>query len=51
MYVALTRAKKYLTCSMAKQRRRLGKEMASRPSRFLFDIPKELVQVTSWNSY
>lgn len=48
MYVAITRAKKYLTISMAQQRRRMGKECASRPSRFLFDIPKELLRTTDW---
>lgn len=48
MYVALTRAKNYLTLSMAQQRKRLGKEATSRPSRFLFEIPKELLRVTDW---
>ena len=46
MYVALTRAKSSLTISMAMQRKRLGKELPSRPSRFLFEIPKELLQTT-----
>ncbi|MDF2550704.1 MAG: pcrA [Chlamydiales bacterium] len=49
MYVALTRAKSILTISMARQRKRLGKEMPSRPSRFLFEIPKELLQTTRWD--
>ena len=48
MYVAITRAQEHLTLSMAKQRKRLGKEMVSRPSRFLFEIPKELIQTTDW---
>lgn len=48
MYVAMTRARKYLTLSMAKLRNRLGKEAVSRPSRFLFEIPKELIKVTDW---
>jgi DNA helicase-2/ATP-dependent DNA helicase PcrA len=48
MYVAITRARHHLTLSMAQQRNRMGKEAASRPSRFLFEIPKELLQVTDW---
>lgn len=50
MYVAITRAKQRLIISMAKQRMRLGKETASRPSRFLFEIPKELIQVIDWRT-
>ncbi|MBJ7449281.1 MAG: UvrD-helicase domain-containing protein [Parachlamydiales bacterium] len=49
MYVAITRAKRYLTLSMAKQRKRVGKDMPSRPSRFLFEIPKELLHISQWN--
>lgn len=48
MYVAVTRAKKYLTISMAMQRKRMGKDMVSRPSRFLFDIPKDMLHITDW---
>lgn len=48
MYVAITRARQYLTLSMARQRNRMGKEAVSRPSRFLFEIPKELLRVTDW---
>ncbi len=43
MYVAMTRAKKYLTISMAQKRNRMGKITPSKPSRFLFEIPKELI--------
>jgi superfamily I DNA/RNA helicase len=50
MYVAITRAKQQLTISMAKQRKRMGKDSVSRPSRFLFEIPKELLQTTDWRS-
>lgn len=50
MYVAITRARQYLTLSMAQQRNRMGKESASRPSRFLFEIPKEVLKVTDWRS-
>lgn len=49
MYVAITRAMDFLTISMAKQRKRQGKDFTSRPSRFLFDIPKELLKVTQWH--
>lgn len=50
MYVALTRAKKYLTLSMARKRKKMGKEIQTNPSRFLFEIPKELVRITSWQT-
>lgn len=48
MYVAITRAQQHLIISMAKQRKRMGKDAASRPSRFLFEIPKELMRVVDW---
>lgn len=51
MYVAITRAMDFLTLSMAKQRKRQGKDCSSRPSRFLFDIPKELIKVTKWHEF
>lgn len=47
MYVAMTRAKKYLTLSMAKQRKKMGKDIATTPSRFLFEIPRELLVIQS----
>ncbi len=44
MYVACTRAKTLLTISMARTRRRMGKKPTpSTPSRFLYEIPKELI--------
>jgi DNA helicase-2/ATP-dependent DNA helicase PcrA len=46
-YVAITRAKQYLTLSMSKMRKRTRKEENSNPSRFLFEIPKELIRVVS----
>lgn len=46
-YVALTRSKKLLTLSMAKNRKKHGKEVESKPSRFLFELPKEVLRVTS----
>jgi superfamily I DNA/RNA helicase len=48
MYVAMTRAKKHLVLSMSRQRKRYGKDVNMSPSRFLFEIPKELVKVVSW---
>ncbi len=48
MYVAMTRAKKHLVLSMARQRKRYGKDINMNPSRFLFEIPKELIKVISW---
>lgn len=49
MYVAITRAREFLTISMARQRKRMGKEYASRPSRFLHEVPKELLKTTLWD--
>ncbi len=49
MYVAITRAMKFLTISMACKRKRMGKDNASKPSRFLFEIPEELIRVTRWD--
>ncbi len=45
-YVAITRAKRFLTLSMARKRKKMGKEIATNPSRFLFDISKSLLKVT-----
>lgn len=50
MYVAITRAKTHLTLSMSKQRKRFGKDENSSPSRFLFEVPKELLNVVSWRN-
>jgi superfamily I DNA/RNA helicase len=50
LYVAMTRAKKQLTLSMARARQRMGKAMPTTPSRFLFEIPKELIKVTSFDA-
>lgn len=46
MYVGLTRAMRHLTISMSAKRLRMGKEEVVKPSRFLFDIPKELIVTT-----
>ena len=40
MYVAMTRAKKNLILSMARQRKRYGKDVNMNPSRFLLRSPK-----------
>ncbi len=50
-YVAITRAKRFLTISMARNRKRLGKESNSSPSRFLFEVPKENLKASIWNLY
>lgn len=50
MYVAITRAKKHLTLSMARQRKRYGKDGKSTPSRFLFEIPKDLLRIVPWKT-
>jgi len=47
MYVALTRCKERLFLSMARSRKKHGKEMQSSPSRFLFEIPKECMHMAS----
>jgi DNA helicase II / ATP-dependent DNA helicase PcrA len=50
MYVAMTRAKKILTLSMARKRKKMGKDISTNPSRFLFEIPKNLIRITSWQT-
>ncbi|MEL7431396.1 MAG: UvrD-helicase domain-containing protein [Chlamydiota bacterium] len=49
-YVAITRAQEYLCLSMAKKRKKFGKEAPSNPSRFLFEIPKSCLQVESFRA-
>ncbi len=51
MYVAITRAKRHLAISMAMQRKKMGKEFSCRPSRFLFEIPKELLRPVRWDQF
>lgn len=46
-HVGITRARKFLTLSMARSRVRMGKAQPTNPSRFLFEIPKHLLQATS----
>ena len=45
-YVGITRAERLLVLSMSRSRSRMGKQVPSAPSRFLFEIPKELLKVT-----
>jgi DNA helicase II / ATP-dependent DNA helicase PcrA len=49
MYVALTRSMKHLTLSMARQRKRMGIDAVSSPSRFILEIPKEHLKMTHWH--
>lgn len=49
-YVGITRAKKFLTLSMSRSRRRNTTPKPSNPSRFLFEIPKELLKISSWKT-
>jgi len=44
MYVGITRARESLSLSFAKNRRRYGEMIACEPSRFLNELPKELVE-------
>lgn len=50
MYVAMTRAKKHLILSMSRQRKKMGKQTQTIPSRFVFEIPKEILKVTSYQT-
>jgi DNA helicase-2/ATP-dependent DNA helicase PcrA len=43
-YVALTRAKRHLTCTMAARRRIFGQTQVGVPSRFLGDLPSQCVE-------
>jgi DNA helicase-2/ATP-dependent DNA helicase PcrA len=44
-YVGMTRARQHLTLTNARRRRLFGQEQYNLPSRFLDDIPKELVDL------
>ncbi len=46
-YVGITRARKFLTLSMARARLRMGKAHPTNPSRFLFEIPAHLLKAVS----
>lgn len=47
-YVGITRARKHLVLSMSRARMRMGKAQPTNPSRFLFEIPKNLLKATSY---
>ncbi len=49
LYVAMTRAMHRLTICMATCRKRKGVDSSSQPSRFLFDIPKDLLDLVKWD--
>jgi ATP-dependent DNA helicase Rep len=44
MYVGLTRARETLTLSFARHRKRYGEKVACEPSRFLNELPRELLE-------
>jgi ATP-dependent DNA helicase Rep len=44
MYVGLTRARESLTLSFARHRKRYGEKVACEPSRFLDELPEDLLQ-------
>ncbi|QVL58161.1 MAG: UvrD-helicase domain-containing protein [Simkaniaceae bacterium] len=48
LYVAITRAMEALCLSMSRKRPHHGKMVSCNPSRFLFEIPKDILKVTSW---
>lgn len=45
-YVGITRSRKKLILSMSRARMRMGKAIPTNPSRFLFEIPKNLLKAT-----
>jgi len=51
MYVALTRAKKSLILSMSRQRNRKGVPSISKPSRFLYEIHKDLLKICRFDDH
>jgi len=48
--VAMTRAMDFLFLSMAQNRRKGGGRMTTNPSRFLKEIPKELLEISSYKT-
>ncbi len=50
-YVAITRAKEYLYLSMARKRLFRGKPMSRNACRFLFEIPKEMLDFEVFNNF
>jgi DNA helicase II / ATP-dependent DNA helicase PcrA len=35
---------------MARKRKKMGKEINTNPSRFLFEIPRDILKFTSWQT-
>jgi DNA helicase II / ATP-dependent DNA helicase PcrA len=50
-YVGITRGKAKVILSMAQSRSRNGKLETSHPSRFLFEIPEELLEISSYKQF
>jgi superfamily I DNA/RNA helicase len=50
LYVAMTRAKEHLCLSMSRHRKKMGKDLTTNPSRFLLEVPKSLVKISSWQT-
>jgi DNA helicase-2/ATP-dependent DNA helicase PcrA len=50
-YVALTRAKEHLYLLHTEKRNTFGQSQQNPPSRFLYDIPEELVEFTQYKPY
>lgn len=46
LYVAITRAERYLVLTAARVRSRMGRPTPGQPSRFLYEIPKELLAIS-----
>ncbi len=51
MYVALTRAKRSLALTLARERRPFGRPVAALPSRFLGELPAEVVRETGGGAW
>lgn len=45
LYVGMTRAQQTLTLTLARTRKRFGETLETKPSRFLDELPKELIEV------
>lgn len=50
-YVGITRGKQKVILSMAQSRSRNGKLETSNPSRFLFEIPQDLLEIASYKHF
>lgn len=50
MYVAITRAEEKLFLSFSRVRKKMGQEIISTPSRFILDIPKNLLNPVHWDA-